>query len=445
MTKFSILLSKKCIFCLFLTLFCSKIFAQGLACQDHINALLSSSCTADLTSAVLNAGGNSIVIKDGNTTIVTNKPNVYGTNPLKGGITIGKIYHYEISNLNNQKCWGTIAFNTSTILPDITVDCIQNYGYSTNQIEIVDAPTAGSGQITKANYLALASSSLQLPNNLYCHINSSSNLKIFYSDVKTYGCSFSTIPNTAIVTRTFLLQNSNNVTEMFSIQQKITIRQNNNQFSVPNDLTVNNSGTTFNPTNFTPSALKSNALQSIRDAAFPVKDDNGDCFIVQTYTDNISNITNGKLITRYWVVINMCTGPIINLLPNQQGSVVQRIYVTNTTNTAPPTISIQGALVITQPCTCIGNKQFADGIVILSAPNEIWTIQNTTLLNMVTGLPFIPGTQFTELPGVVNAQGQVKYSLMGYSKDGIGFNLSAVSASYPNLVLSQSNFCISTH
>jgi hypothetical protein len=121
------------------------------------------------------------------------------------------------------------------------------------------------------------------------------------------------------------------------------------------------------------------------------------------------------------------------------------ITIKSVTACSSPSISNQGGPVIVNPCTCFGNKLFAEGIVILSLPNQIWTVQNTTFLNMNTGLPFPPGTVFTELPGVVNSQGYVRYSLVGYHKDAAGYIINAVSSTFPNLALSQSNFCFSTH
>lgn len=354
-----------------------------------------------------------------------------------------------MGNTSGQKCWGTIKFEpfSGTMPPDVTISCLQNYGFSTSPIEIVDTLTSTTGQITKAAYLALASSSLQIPNlSSFCNYNPSSNFQLFYSDTKTSFCNYNSsispfVWHTASVTRIFTLQNSSSLA---TLTQNIRITQ-NGQFSVPNDLTINVQGAVFNIADYTPTVLKTNPLQSIKEAAYPIINDTGDCKIQQNYSDNISDIPSGKLITRAWNLINTCNSSNINLLPNPQGNTMQKIYVLNASNPIQPTISNQGGLVINQPCICIGNKNFAEGIIILSMPNQVWTIQNSTLLDLNTSLLISIGTTFVELPGVVNAQGQVKYSLVGYHKDGLGYYVNAISTSYPNLVLSQSNFCISTH
>ncbi len=105
----------------------------------------------------------------------------------------------------------------------------------------------------------------------------------------------------------------------------------------------------------------------------------------------------------------------------------------------PPAIDYAGGPNISDPCTCRGNGEFDEEVVIGPTGQGLnWTVSSTTLLDPNTLQPYPAGTVFTE---VMVGGGQSIYTLQGVHLDGQGYTLSAVSAFYPGVVLQISNTC----
>ncbi|MEM1319134.1 MAG: T9SS type A sorting domain-containing protein [Bacteroidota bacterium] len=93
---------------------------------------------------------------------------------------------------------------------------------------------------------------------------------------------------------------------------------------------------------------------------------------------------------------------------------------------------------ISDPCVCLTNGRFSEEVAIFSNPGETWTINSTTLLNPLSGLPFLAGTALVEVPINVDTS---SYVITGIHLDGAGYTLSASSPDQPGLVLTISNTC----
>jgi hypothetical protein len=104
-----------------------------------------------------------------------------------------------------------------------------------------------------------------------------------------------------------------------------------------------------------------------------------------------------------------------------------------------PGISYFGGPNISDPCTCIGNGQFEEEVVVgPTGPGQIWTVVSTTLINPATMLPYPAGTPLVEHPV---GGGESIYTLAGIHLDGVGYNIQVSSPSFPGLTLSISNVC----
>ncbi|MEM9821254.1 MAG: HYR domain-containing protein [Bacteroidota bacterium] len=91
---------------------------------------------------------------------------------------------------------------------------------------------------------------------------------------------------------------------------------------------------------------------------------------------------------------------------------------------------------IDDPCSCIGNGQFSEEVLINSDPGETWTITTTTLIDPNTMMSYPPGFVIPETP-----VGSGRYILNGIHLDGIGYTLTAGSAMQAMFPLSISNTC----
>ena len=108
-------------------------------------------------------------------------------------------------------------------------------------------------------------------------------------------------------------------------------------------------------------------------------------------------------------------------------------------NCPSPGISYFGGPNIADPCTCLGNGQFEEEVVVgPTGPGQIWTVVSTTLLNPNTMQPYPAGTPLTEYPA---GGGQSIYTIAGIHLDGVGYNIQVSSPSFPGLTLSISNVC----
>ncbi len=105
----------------------------------------------------------------------------------------------------------------------------------------------------------------------------------------------------------------------------------------------------------------------------------------------------------------------------------------------PPAISNAGGPTIADPCSCRGNGEFDEEVVIGPTGQGMdWYVTSTTLLDPNSLQPYPAGTPFTE---VMVGPGQSIYVLAGVHLDGQGYVLSAESAFFPGLVLHISNTC----
>ena len=88
-----------------------------------------------------------------------------------------------------------------------------------------------------------------------------------------------------------------------------------------------------------------------------------------------------------------------------------------------PDISNEGGPTISDPCTCAGNGQFDEEVVISSLTGEIWEVySNTNYLDPMTLIPFVTGTVFNE-----NPVGSGQYTLVGKHLDDLGYSLTVTN------------------
>ncbi len=93
---------------------------------------------------------------------------------------------------------------------------------------------------------------------------------------------------------------------------------------------------------------------------------------------------------------------------------------------------------ISDPCSCRDDGSFDEQVVIgPAAPNQVWTVKTTTLLNPATLQPYAVGTMLQEVP---QDDGESIYVLDGVHQDGVGYTLTAESPLY-QYDLSISNTC----
>jgi hypothetical protein len=99
-----------------------------------------------------------------------------------------------------------------------------------------------------------------------------------------------------------------------------------------------------------------------------------------------------------------------------------------------PEITNSGGPTISDPCTCAGNGEFDEEVVVNSATGETWTVvTNTNYLDPNTMTPFLAGTVLTENPA-----GSGQYTLVGVHMDDVGYSLSVTNG---NDTLSITNEC----
>ena len=93
---------------------------------------------------------------------------------------------------------------------------------------------------------------------------------------------------------------------------------------------------------------------------------------------------------------------------------------------------------ISDPCSCRNDGAFDEQVVIgPAAPNQVWTVKSTTLLNPLSLQPYAVGTPLQEVP---QGNGESIYVLDGVHQDGVGYTLTAESPLY-QYDLSISNTC----
>lgn len=115
------------------------------------------------------------------------------------------------------------------------------------------------------------------------------------------------------------------------------------------------------------------------------------------------------------------------------------VQVTASPVCTPPAIAYAGGPTIADPCTCQGAGVFDEEVVVgPTGPGQNWMVQNTSLLDPNTQMPFLPGTPLTEED---LGNGQVLYTLVGAHLDGNGYTIAVTSPSFPNEVLQISNTC----
>jgi hypothetical protein len=318
--------------------------AQGLACQDHVNASLDATCKVDLTGLVTAAGAASIVVKDGNSMLTQSGANTY--NIATSLIVIGKQYTYELVSGTN-KCWGTIKFEDK-LAPAITcpaattVACDGDYKFSPSEREIVNSGATGT-QILAADLAATG-----LPTVTEC-----SAYKLYYSDAKSLVCGAGTV---GTVTRTFRATDAyGNTVTCTQILTIVGMGLNNAPLiNAPADVTVTICKSAIDLANYTPERMKA-AGGAIAAAAYPagVGGAANDCMISATYTDKVTDDACGKKIVRTWVIVNMCTGTIIT----NPADAVQIITLTD--NLAPTfaATTLADMTITTGAATCLSAQE----------------------------------------------------------------------------------------
>ncbi len=122
-----------------------------------------------------------------------------------------------------------------------------------------------------------------------------------------------------------------------------------------------------------------------------------------------------------------------------QNSCTAQLDVIASAACPPPEISNAGGPTIADPCTCRGNGEFDEEVVIGPTGQGMnWVVASTDLLDPNTLQPYPAGTPFTE---VMVGAGQSIYVLAGVHLDGQGYVLTASSAFFPGVILQISNTC----
>ncbi len=122
-----------------------------------------------------------------------------------------------------------------------------------------------------------------------------------------------------------------------------------------------------------------------------------------------------------------------------QSSCTAQLDVVASAACPPPAIANTGGPNISDPCSCRGNGEFDEEVVIGPTGQGMnWVVAATDLLDPNTLQPYPAGTAFTE---VMVGAGQSIYILQGVHLDGQGYSLTAASSFYPGQLLQISNTC----
>jgi hypothetical protein len=105
----------------------------------------------------------------------------------------------------------------------------------------------------------------------------------------------------------------------------------------------------------------------------------------------------------------------------------------------PPAIAYAGGPNISDPCTCRGNGEFDEEVVVgPTGEGQSWSVVSTTLLDPNTLMPILPGTPLMESSV---GGGESIYTIQGVHLDGQGYTIDVASPSYPGEILTISNTC----
>ncbi len=174
-------------------------------------------------------------------------------------------------------------------------------------------------------------------------------------------------------------------------------------------------------------------------------DDIGLGIVLPTEIDNGSNdecgIASLTLNQNSFNCFDVGLNPVILTVQDNSGNIstcVATVGVIASSACLPPDISNEDGPSIDDPCTCRGNGQFDEEVVINSGSNQTWFVVSTTLLDPNTLTPFAAGTPFTEVP---QGAGMSQYVLAGVHLSGVGYTLEAESPFWPNQNLTISNTC----
>ncbi len=173
---------------------------------------------------------------------------------------------------------------------------------------------------------------------------------------------------------------------------------------------------------------------------------NGEATILPADIDNGSNDNCGTIIL---TSVTPNTFTCLNVGPNTVTLVVTdgnsntdnctaTVNVNASGACVPPMITNIGGPVGFDPCTCRGNGEFDEEVVVEAGTGQTWTIVSTDLINPATMMPYVAGTMLTE---TVIGAGVSTYSLVGIHLDGQGYTIIVDSPANPGAPLEMSNTC----
>ena len=138
------------------------------------------------------------------------------------------------------------------------------------------------------------------------------------------------------------------------------------------------------------------------------------------------------------VGVNIVQMDVVDPSGNTASCTAEVAVIASSVCTPPDFVNEDGPN-IEDPCTCRGNGEFDEEVMISGAGlGQDWYIVSTTLLDPATLQPFAPGTLLSEMN--VSAS-ESKYTLAGVHLDGQGYTIEVSSSFYPGIVLSIGNTC----
>jgi hypothetical protein len=173
---------------------------------------------------------------------------------------------------------------------------------------------------------------------------------------------------------------------------------------------------------------------------------NGDASITPAQVDNVSNdncvtITLTSVTPNAFTCLNVGPNTVTLLVTdgnNNTDDCTATVNVNASAACVPPMITNIGGPSAIDPCSCRGNGEFDEEILVEAGTGQVWTITSTDLIDPATMMPFAAGTPLVE---TVIGMGVSTYSLAGIHLDGLGYTITVNSPSNPGAALVLSNTC----
>jgi Secretion system C-terminal sorting domain/Cohesin domain/HYR domain len=287
-----------------------------LGCNDNVQVSLNSSCTAEVTVAMISPSAGSSC-PGGNFKVIVMNTNgqTLATSPFVNVTEIGKKLMVKVMDTNSgQSCWGSILVEDK--LPPIITACNdQTINCSSNWLTpgVVIAPTFTD------NCSNATISFVDVVNDIPCGTGAfTATIARTYTVTDASG-------NKATCTKNIFVQRGN--------INDITWPRHRDGIQAP---TIDCGNPNINPSNTGEPTMYGGPIVMM-------------CDLMATYTDQVKDIAAGvKVILRTWVVIDWCTG--------EAKSFVQNIRIVDTT---PPSITCPNSLTVnTSTVNCTANYTF---------------------------------------------------------------------------------------